>query len=152
MLVLGLGLSSCRYQTTFSNLQDLDKSKEKVESISNQELNPENQVILRNYFSKVKSITYDFLNNTKMQQYTHRKFLRYFKESICNEILLDVKIYNEINSKCTVNNFYICSEEVRSYTLILKKAKELFNEKEINKFISSESCKAKLLGLGVINE
>ncbi len=152
LLVFVLGFSSCRYQTTFSNLQDLKKSKEKVELISSQDLNTENQEILRNYFSQIKSITYEYLNDSKMQQYTHRKFARYFQESLCNEILLDIKTLNEINSKCNVNSFYICSEEVRSYVSILKKAKTLLSEYETERVEASKSCKDKLIGLGVINE
>ncbi len=152
MLMSILILSSCKYSSTFSQLKNLKSSKDEVEVISTQELNSENQAKLRVYFSTIKDIAYEFMNNSKMQKYTHKKFTKYFEESICNDVLLGDSFYAEVMKKCTVNGFYICSEEVKSYKELLGSIKNLFNKKEIEHITRNSKCENKLKNLGVINE
>lgn len=145
-------LSSCKYNSTFTQIKNLETSKNKVEEISSQDLNVENQKIIRAYFSTIKDLTYEFMNNSKMQRYTHKKFSKFFNESICEKIILDEGTYTELMTKCTVNGFYICSEEVKDYKSLLIRAKKLLNESELKMISSNNLCKSKLLDLGVINE
>jgi hypothetical protein len=152
MIISVMLLSSCKYGTTFSKLNTLNDLKSEVETVSSQDLTRENQLKLRAYFSSIKDIAYEFMNNSKMQKYTHKKFTKFFNESICSDIVLDQATYVELMNKCTVNGFYICSEEVKSYKGILVSLKKLFNEKEIEMITANESCKSKLKNLGVINE
>lgn len=145
-------LSSCKYGTTFSKLKNLNNSKSEVELVSSQDLTVENQKKLRAYFSTIKDIAYEFINNSKMQKYTHKKFSRFFDEAICNDVLLDESFYSEVMKKCTVNGFYICSEEVKSYKELLVSIKKVFNENELKKITANTACKEKLSNLGVLNE
>lgn len=152
ILLSVLILSSCKYNSTFSELKSLKESKAKVEAIAADNLTAKNQLILRTYFSSLKNLAYDFLSNSRMQQYTHKKFFNYFDDSLCEETLLDEKFYSQILKKCTANGFYVCSDEVRAYKKILSSVKNLFNENELKKMTSSDSCKTKLLSLGVLSE
>lgn len=152
MIISVMLLSSCKYGTTFSQLKNLNELKKEVEAASTEELTRENQLKLRAYFSSIKDIAYEFMNNSKMQKYTHKKFSKFFSDSICSDVVLDQATYIELMNKCTVNGFYICSEEVKSYKGILVSVKKLFNEKEIEMITANESCKSKLKNLGVINE
>ena len=152
ILLSVLILSSCKYNVTFSKLNSLEDSKNRVEKVASENITAENQVILKKYFSTIKNITYEFLSNTKMQEYTHKKFSKYFNENKCNNILLSAKVYKDILNKCTVNGFYICSDEVRAYQKVLISAKGLLRKNELKNILDNQSCKEKLVNLGVINE
>ena len=145
-------LSSCRYDGTFSRVKNLKEGKEKVEAIVYDELTSENQALLRDYFGQIKNVIYEIKNNSKIPKYVHKKFNKYFNNTICNEILLDEVSYETIMEKCQVSGFYICSEEVREYKALLAVSKEILSESELSKVIEEEKCKEKLTNLGVINE
>jgi hypothetical protein len=152
VLFAALLLSSCRYSSTYSELKDLKTSKTKLELIPNQDLNEENQIALRTYFSGIKNVVYAFVSDTRMQEYTHRKFYKYFNESLCEDLLVSESIYKKLINKCTVNGFYICSDEVRAYKKILTSVKVLFSKKELMSITENKNCKDKLLNLGVLSE
>ena len=152
LMIVALVLTSCKYGVTFNEIKSLKKLKEEVEIASSEDLTQENQVKLRNYFSKIKDISYSFINNSSMQSYSQKKFLKFFNENLCDEILLDEVRYSEVMKKCSVNGFYICSEEVKSYSSILKSVKKKLTEFQMGKIVSNKQCKAKLLNLGVIHE
>jgi hypothetical protein len=152
LLILTILISSCKYQTTFNQVKSLESLKVEVESVASQELNADNQEKLRAYFSSIKDIAYKFMTNSKMQKYTHKKFMRFFQDSICEDILVDESTYRTIMKKCSVSGFYICSEEVKSYLEILKEVKKLFKSSELKKITSNKRCESKLKKLGVINE
>ncbi|MCT4641210.1 MAG: hypothetical protein N4A33_02865 [Bacteriovoracaceae bacterium] len=147
-----LFLSSCKYGDTFNQIKSLKGLKQKVEVVSSQELTEDNQLKLKEYFSKIKDISYSYLNNPKMQRYTQRKFLRFFDENLCDEVLLDEVKYSKIMKKCTVSGFYICSEELKSYSAMLNRLKKSLTKSQLEKIVSNEQCKTKLSDLGVINE
>lgn len=152
LMMATLILTSCKYGVTFNEIKSLKELKEEVEIASSEDLTQENQVKLRNYFSKIKDISYSFINNSSMQSYSQKKFLKFFNENLCDEILLDEVRYSEIMRKCSVNGFYICSEEVKSYSSMLKSVKKKLTEFQMGKIVSNKQCKAKLLNLGVIHE
>lgn len=152
LIVSFVTLSSCKYDGTFSRVKNLKESKEKVEATVNDELTSENQALLRNYFGQIKNVIYEIKNSSKIQSYVHKKFSRFFQNSICDEILLDDDSYQKIMGKCQVSGFYICSEEVREYEALLTVSKEIFSESELSKIIEEKKCKEKLTNLGVINE
>lgn len=150
--LITLTFSSCRYGVTYSELSELKAKKEKVETTLNSDLNIENQKKLRDYFKGVKELVYDLSSNSSMQSYMHRKFFRYFSQEMCTDSVLSKKQYDVIMSKCTVSGFYICSEEVRSYSDILKTAASYLTGSELSALKEDENCKKNLLALGAIDE
>jgi hypothetical protein len=151
ILVLTL-VSSCRYDEVFSNLHSLKELKLDVEKISSEELTTENQIIVKNYFSKINDIAYEVKNSSRIQKYIHSKFDRFFQSSFCTDYTLDQTHYSSLMSKCTVNGFYICAEEVRNYKNLLSISKSLFTDEEFNKISSDEKCNLTLKELGLIND
>jgi len=152
IILITLTFSSCRYGVTYSGLSELKEKKEKVETTLNSDLNIESQKILRDYFKGVKEVVYDLSSNSSMQSYMHRKFFRYFSQQMCADSVLSKKQYDTIMSKCNVSGFYICSEEVRSYSAILRTAASYLTGSELSALKKDESCKKNLLALGAINE
>lgn len=152
MSLLLLSTVSCKYGVTYGNMKELGNKKTEVEKISGQDLTTENQKVIREYFSTIKNLVYEFKNSSRMQTYTHKKFFNYYKNEFCEDGILGVDIYNEIMKKCTVSGFYICSDEVKFYKQMLLEAKKLLTVREKEKILENESCKEKLLNLEVINE
>ena len=147
-----LSLTSCKYGRTFSDVKNLEEKKNSVENIQFEELDLSNQEVLRDYFSSLKEVAYEFKNNSYIQNYTHRKFFKYFDSTLCNKILLSQATYQTIMNKCNVSGFYICSEEVKYYSQILIEVKNLLTQTEISNIRKDQSCESKLLNLGVLNE
>ena len=152
ILLISISVSSCRYGVTYSELSALKDKKQKVESILSEELNTKNQRVLRDYFKAVKEIIYDFSTNRSMQSYMHRKFFRYFSEKICSDSLISKEHYDVVLSKCKVNDFFICSEEIKFLDVMLKKTSTYFTPKELSAITQSKNCKRLLSSFGVINE
>ncbi len=144
-----LTLVSCRYNGDYSKLLSLKDDKIEVESILDEELNPENQLKLKNYFNKISELIYVLKNNSKLSKYFHRNFFKYYKTSLCEQVVLSKSSYKSVLDKCTVNQFYICAEEVRHYKELLKELKKSFTENELNTLKEEESCKELLEGLEV---
>lgn len=145
-------LASCRYDGTFLRLKDLKDQKIKVEEISDAELTTENQKIIRDYFGRIKDVVYEVKNSSNIQNYTHRKFFKFFQNSFCTDFVLDNDHYSKLMAKCKVSGFYICSEEVRSYEELLKTAKSILTVVEFNEILENEKCANTLNELGVTNE
>lgn len=152
MILMITLVSSCRYDEVFSNFKSLKELKLNVEKISSEELTTENQLIIKNYFSKINDIIYEVKNSSRIQKYMHSKFDRFFENSFCKQYTLTQDIYSSLMSKCTVNGFYICAEEVRNYKNLLLISKTLFIDEEFRKITSDEVCKITLTELGVIND
>ena len=150
--IIMLSFVSCKYGVTYGNLKDLKNKQASVELVSSEDLTIENQKLLRIYFSSIKDLIYEYKNNQRMRSYTYKKFFKYFSDDFCEEGVAGEDLYRKIMSKCTVNGFYICSDEVRYYKEMLLEAKKLFTEVEFNKILKSDVCKQKLNKLGVINE
>lgn len=150
--IMLISLTSCKYERTFSDVKNLEEKRISVEQIQFEDLNVDNQKVLRNYFSSLKEVAYEFKNSKRIQKYTHRKFFKYFDITLCNKILLPQKTYKRLMSKCNVSGFYICSEEVKYYTQILSEMKSLLTEVEISNIRKDSICESKLLELGVLNE
>ena len=149
IMSLMLILSSCRYGVTFSNFKVIGEHKQNLELVYDQELTTENQKILKEYFKGIKDFLYEFKTNVNYQNYTHRKFFRYFNDSYCEDIVISKQMYETIMNKCNVRGFYICAEEVRYYTEMLKEAKKLLTELEITKINDNNNCQRKLRALGI---
>ena len=147
-----LSLTSCKYGRTYSDVKNLEGKKNSVENIQFEELDLSNQQVLRDYFSSLKEVAYEFKNNSYIQNYTHRKFFKYFDSTLCNKILLSQATYQTIMNKCNVSGFYICSEEVKYYSQILIEVKNLLTQTEISYIRKDQSCESKLQNLGVLNE
>lgn len=147
-----LSLTSCKYGRTFSDVKNLEEKKNSVENIQFEELDLSNQQVLRDYFSSLKEVAYEFKNNNYIQNYTHRKFFKYFDSSLCDKILLSQATYQRIMNKCNVSGFYICSEEVKYYSQILIEIKNLLTQTEISNIRKDQRCESKLQNLGVLNE
>lgn len=147
-----LSLASCKYGRTFSDVKNLEGKRISVENIQFEDLNIENQKVLRDYFSSLKEVAYEFKNSSYIQNYTHRKFFKYFDSSLCDRILLSQKTYQTIMKKCNVSGFYICSEEVKYYTEILVEIKNLLTTTEVSNIRKDLGCESKLSNLGVLNE
>ena len=150
--IMLISLTSCKYGRTFSDVKNLEGKKISVENIQFEELTVENQKVLRDYFSSLKEVAYEFKNNEYIQNYTHRKFFKYFDGSLCDKVLLSQATYQTIMNKCNVSGFYICSEEVKYYSQILIEVKNLLTQTEVSTIRKDQSCESKLINLGVLNE
>ena len=62
-----LSLTSCKYGRTFSDVKNLEEKKNSVENIQFEELDLSNQQVLRDYFSSLKEVAYEFKNNNYIQ-------------------------------------------------------------------------------------
>jgi hypothetical protein len=144
-------LYSCKYSVTFNKFKELADDKIKVESIESQ-LNQNNHLILKKYFSQIKNTVLEVQRSTRMQKYIHKYFNSYYDEKFCDEVLLDDVKYMEILKKCYINGFYICAEEVKYYKQILIVVKKLLTEKELGKIRENKICYSKLVKLGVFSE
>ncbi len=144
-----LSLTSCRYEASFDALKSLESKKDKVEQIYTEELSEESQVVLRDYFRSIKNLTYRVNNNSKMKKYIHKKFSKFFSSDVCEKVILGESYYSSILKKCSVNGFFICSEEVRHYKKILEAGKSLFLSSELKQIKASKKCQQKLIKLGV---
>lgn len=147
-----LSFTSCKYGRTFSDVKNLEGKRISVENVQFEDLDVENQKVLRDYFSSLKEVAYEFKNSKYIQRYTHRKFFKYFDKSLCNKVLLSQETYKRLMNKCNVSGFYICSEEVKYYVQILTEMKSLLTDVEISNIRSDSMCESKLLELGVLNE
>lgn len=139
-----ISLSSCKYNITYGQFKNLATSKLDVERVSREELTEANQKVLREYFSNVKDVAYQYMSNKWMKKYVHNNFFRYYNDSFCSDLIVSEKSYQDIMKKCNVSGFYICSEEVRSYKEILLTIKKSLWTKEIDRINSDVTCREKL--------
>ena len=151
-LTFSIALTSCKYSDSFEQLSQLQSKKEVVEELYSEDLTEENQKLIKDYFSSIKVLVYEFKNNSKMKKYFHKKFDKFFNSQLCSSTVLDETIYESLMKKCSASGFFICAEEVRDYRDLLNSVKQLLSKKELESITSDEICKNKLVKLGVINE
>lgn len=147
--LITLSLTSCKYKASFNALNGLESKKNKIEQVYDEELTEESQEVLRDYFRSIKNLVYRVNNNSKMKKYMHKKFSKFFKSNICEKVILDESHYSSIVKKCSVNGFFICSEEVRHYKKMLEAGISLFRPNELQQIKGSQKCQQKLKKLGV---
>lgn len=152
LLLISVTLFSCKYDGLYLQIPQLENKKDTVLSIYNNELNNENQLIIKNYFSSIKTLTYTISSDSKIQKYFHKKFNKYFNAKTCNNSLINNNVFQIILQKCYVNNFYICAEEVKFYKNILISLRKILSKEELALITKDEPCNNKLLSLGVIGE
>lgn len=150
--IILISITSCKYSSTYVKLQNLSDKKIEIEAISSESLSTENHRTLREYFSTIKDLSYSFKINSKMRRYSQKKFTKYFNKDFCQNGLVSAHAYNQILNKCNVSGFYICSEEVKYYSLMLNQVRELLTSFQLNKILEDEQCETKLKELGVISE
>jgi hypothetical protein len=144
-------ISSCKYSTELNELTKIEKTKNEIVSLGDFELTNDNQIILKNYFELIKEISYKFQSDERMQRYFHKRFNRYFKAQYCSSSLLEKDLYDRIIKKCTVDNFFVCSDDLRHFSGILKKMMGELTTQETAQLIVDEKCKSILINYGLID-
>ena len=152
-LLIGLVLlSSCRYGISYSELTGLEEAKNQVVQIQSQNLSEEDHEALKTYFGSVKNLAFELKQDIGMRNYFHRKFFSYFRPDSCEKLLLSQETYQSIMSKCEVNDFFVCSEDVKYYQEILFEVKKYLTELEITNLKKDPECLGLMSKLGVVNE
>lgn len=144
--LMGLILTSCKYSNEFSKLKNLKTTKNALMSSSDFELNEENQKLLAEYFGYTKSLLFKLQNDRKMKKYIHKRFSKYFDNSICKNVLISKVFYDEIMNECTVNGFFVCADEVQYFEEMILKLYSNLTEFEKDKINSELVCKELISG------
>ena len=140
-------LISCRYEDELNEIKSLQQQKEEVLELGDFEINKESQEILMKYFERLERSVNKYKNSSKLQKYSKKYFDKYFDEKICGDVLLAPTEYEFILSKCTINEFFLCADEVRRYRNNLTQAIALADQHQIEHLKSEDRCTEILVNL-----
>tara|TARA_Y100000768_G_C23916613_1_gene652675 strand:- start:806 stop:1285 length:480 start_codon:yes stop_codon:yes gene_type:complete len=151
ILLTAVALTGCRYQSEFDAMQSLAEDKDYLEKNAKNALSNEKQLVIERYFSNIKELSHKLINDRRFSRNFHKRFFRYFNQTMCDDYVLNKEIWKTVLKTCKVNGFYLCAEELKHYQEILKLIPAHFTQLEIDNLKKDSTCNKRLTDLGVFN-
>ncbi len=149
-LVSHIFIISCLLMT-FTGCKEMDFDKwiesvnlllDKTLELSNQApYNEKHYIVLKNYFNEIDQITLTIKSNPKLIKYFNSKIKESDLESLCSQVFISKVEWLSIVNHCTRNNFFLCSEEVRTYNETLNILRSFLDKDQRNRFDNTNSCR-----------
>lgn len=132
---------SCAKTSETDRISKLASLKNNLQENMNKTPYRETQhIALKNYFRELAEFTLEMKDNVKLSTSVNTATEKFSIDKICEQTLVGYNTWNLIMKNCTKNDFFICSEEVRSYPLILSAFLSTLNENNKLKFQKSSNC------------
>ena len=102
------------------------------------------QETLKAYFSEINQMVITLKKEDKYVKPLNSFIEKNDLATLCPKILLLKDEWQIMMKNCTRNRFFLCAEEVRSYTEIILTLNQLLNSKNQNQFDITPACKDSL--------
>lgn len=100
----------------------------------------EQHQIFKDYFLQINQIPLNLQNNEEFREPFNDVFMKSDLEALCLKVLIGKQEWSNLMSHCVKNRFFLCSEEVRSYPLMIQSLKRFFEPDLQKKFMGTPAC------------
>ena len=95
----------------------------------------------KSYFKEINVLAVALKDDPKMVKKLNRALKNTDLRKICSQMLLGINRWKHIVKKCTKNNFFLCSEEVRAYPDAVAALRDSLTSDQKGLFFQAESCR-----------
>lgn len=119
----------------------------RIEALKQSEVVPyrrEQFVALKSYFKEINLLAISLKDDDRRTKKLNKVLKKKNLDEICAQILMDINDWRLITKRCSKNNFFLCSEEVRSYPEAILVIKKLLSQDLQKRFYQFGSCRRSL--------
>ena len=128
-------------QTVDQKVAGLEKLKTSLEAIVDQSpYQSEQHAVIENYFKNLNDLSLELKNFPKSRSRFNNMVARSGLDSFCSKVFIDQKRWTDLESNCTKNGFFLCAEEVRSFSMSKTLLRDQLNKDLKTKFEATNSC------------
>lgn len=141
-----IGASGCNEDAQVRAWVDATSAKkETAQSASGQMPYREPQfTALRDYFAELAHMALTLESDPDRAAALNTVLAKMDMREICTKTLISKQTAETIIQRCTRNRFFLCAEEVRSYSVIVAALRAKLNPEQQKRFDDTETCKAAL--------
>lgn len=115
-LILTLSMACFGQENAESRTEKLSVMKSDVEAVLNTTpFKSEEHTKIKAYFVELGSFIEDLQSSSRYRKRFNRFLRNTGVETFCQAAYLEKKRWNELVKNCTMNNFFLCTEEVKIY-------------------------------------
>lgn len=121
---------------------DISKSRADLEGLlDKRSYSEEEHKTIKSYFNALNSFEKD-LSDYPRYRNRFNNYLRSVKvENFCASVLLDAARWKSLVKNCTKNDFFLCSDDVMTFSDAKKKLSEMLDTDLKTEFEKSQKCK-----------
>lgn len=102
------------------------------------------QQAFKGYFSDLMSMGLSLKNDAQFAQRFNQAVGQSNLQEMCSKFFFPKSEWQTIMERCTRNRFFLCSEEVRAYPVVVRVFKDHLNSGQRARFEQTPSCTAAL--------
>lgn len=129
-------------QTVDQQVEGIAKLKGSLESIIDQApYQADQHIAIENYFKNLSALALEVKDFPKSRNRFNSLVARTGLDSFCSKVFVDQRRWLDLETNCTKNGFFLCAEEVRSFSASKNLLKDQLGKDLKIKFEATDSCK-----------
>lgn len=117
-MVLSCKENGLSFEEDLKNMEDKQKSVLAIRALDL--TSADHYKALKNYFRTVGDLAISLKSDPKAQKYWANQLKKNKITGFCSRYVLTYEQWQNLNNQCTISGHYLCPDEVREYSIILK--------------------------------
>lgn len=140
-LILTFSMTCFGQENAESRTEKLSVMKSDLEAILNTKpYKADEHTKIKAYFAELGSFIEDLQSSSRYKKRFNRFLRNTGVETFCQAAYLEKKIWSELVGNCTMNNFFLCTEEVKIYPEKKAAMKELVDNEYKTQLETLPAC------------